>query len=77
MGEVVQLFPEPPKDLKLGDLVWLGRFATFGTILSIERTGVAQIAMKGATVRLHLIRNREEIYTAQEARLIGAGQSGS
>jgi len=30
MSEVIQLFPELPRDVKEGDLVWLPRFAALG-----------------------------------------------
>jgi hypothetical protein len=66
MSEVIQLFPELPGDVKEGDLVWLPRFAAFGTIMTIRRSGHAAIAMRGRTVALHLIRDRHEIHTQIE-----------
>lgn len=72
MGEVIQLFPDLPGDLKEGDLVWLTRFASFGTIMAIRCNGEATIAMQGCTVNLHVIRNRHEIHTASEAAFIRA-----
>ena len=67
MSEVIQLFPELPRDVNEGDLVWLPRFAAFGTIMSIKRSGLAAIAMRGRTVALHLIRDRHEIHTGIES----------
>lgn len=67
MGDVIELFPELPSDLREGDLVWLPRFAEFGTIIAIRPSGHAEIAMRGRTVSLHLIRNRHEIHPEIEA----------
>lgn len=67
MGEVVQLFPDLPDDLNEGDLVWLPRFASYGTIMTIRRSGEAEIAMEGGNVCLHVLRNRHEIRHAAEA----------
>ncbi len=72
MGEITQIFPDMPSDLKEGDLVWLSRFASFGTIIAIRRTGQAEIAIQGGTVSLHVIRNRHEIHTSSESAFLKA-----
>ncbi len=72
MGEVVPLFPRLPGDLDEGDLVWLSRFATFGTVTAIEPTGRAEIATNDGAVRLHLIRDRDEIHTWTDAAFLKA-----
>ena len=77
MGEVVQLFPSLPSDLKEGDLVWLSRFAAFGTILTVRRTGQAEITTQGGTITLHVVRNRHEIHTSSEAAFMQATAYGS
>ena len=72
MGDVIQLFPESPGDLVEGELIWLPRFASFGTIMTIHRSGKVEIAIQGGTVTLHMLRNRHEIHTAQEAAFVAA-----
>lgn len=72
MGEAIQLFPPLPDDLNAGDLVWLSRYASFGTIMTIRPSGEADIAMQGGTIRLHVIRNRHEIHTISEAAFLRA-----
>lgn len=66
MGEVISLFGELPNDLKAGDLVWLSRFASFGTIIAIRPTGRAEIAIRGGTIDLHVVRNRHEIHISSD-----------
>jgi uncharacterized protein (DUF1684 family) len=67
MGEVIQLFPSLPSDLKEGDLVWLPRFAALGTIMAVNRAGQVEITTQGGTITLHVVRNRHEIHTSSEA----------
>lgn len=66
MGEVVELFPDLPRDLKVGDPIWLSRYQEFGKILRIRPTGHAEIALRGRTVELNLIRDRNEVHTPGE-----------
>lgn len=72
MGDVIRLFPELPGDLAEGELVWLPRFGFFGTIVTIHRSGKVEIAMEGGTITLHMLRNRHEIHTAQDATFVAA-----
>ncbi len=72
MGEVIQLFPDLPSDLNEGDLVWLSRFASFGTIMAVRRSGDAEIAVRGGTIKLHVVRNRHEIHTTSDAAFVEA-----
>lgn len=72
MGEVIQLFPDLPGDLNAGDLVWLSRHESFGTIMTIWRSGEAEIAMQGGTTNLHVVRNRHEIHTTLETAFLKA-----
>lgn len=72
MGEVIQLFPNLPNDLKEGDLVWLPRFANFGTIHLVRPTGQAEIATQGGTITLHVVRNRHEIHASSEPAFMKA-----
>lgn len=72
MGEVIQLFPNLPSDLKEGDLVWLSRFAALGTIMAVSRTGQVEITTQGSTIILHVVRNRHEIHTSSEAAFMRA-----
>lgn len=72
MGEVIQLFPDLPGDLREGDLIWLSRLSSFGTIMTIRQNGEAEIAIQGGSVTLHVIRNRHEIHTASEAVFVKA-----
>lgn len=67
MGDVTRLFPDLPDDLREGSLVWLPDHATFGTIIAIKPNGMADIAILGGTVSLHLIRERHRICADTDA----------
>ena len=75
MSNIVRLFPDLPDDLKEGDLVWLPRFASFGTIMTIRRSGELEIAIQGATLTLHALSSRHEIHTASEAEFTTAASA--
>lgn len=67
MGKVIRLFPDLPDDLREGNLVWLPDHAMFGTISAIRPSGMAEIAIVGGTVNLHVIRERHKICADTDA----------